>query len=67
MSPGETYSYLIETNAAMTQLTAAAALVNLAGEVLSNTSLKLATAGVAGMDYAKNVADSLPVIQRLSR
>jgi serine protease Do len=67
VSPSETYSNLIETNAAINPGNSGGPLVNLSGEVIGITSLKLAIGGVEGMGYAINIEDALPVIQRLSK
>jgi len=67
ISPSETYSNLIETNAAINPGNSGGPLVNLSGEVIGITSLKLAIGGVEGMGYAINIDDALPVIQRLSK
>jgi len=67
MSPSETYSDLIETNAAINPGNSGGPLVNLAGEVVGITSLKLSAGGVEGMGYAINIADALPVIEKLSK
>ena len=67
VSPSETYSNLIETNAAINPGNSGGPLVNLSGEVIGITSLKLATAGVEGMGYAINIEDAIPVIQKLSQ
>jgi serine protease Do len=67
ISTTETYSNLIETNAAINPGNSGGPLVNLSGEVVGITSLKLSTAGVEGMGYAINIADALPVIQKLSK
>jgi serine protease Do len=67
VSSTEMYSNLIETNAAINPGNSGGPLVNLTGEVVGITSLKLATAGVEGMGYAINIGDALPVIQNLSR
>jgi serine protease Do len=61
----ENYTDLIETNTAINPGNSGGPLVNLAGEVVGITSLKIATAGVEGMGYAINIKDALPVIQRL--
>jgi serine protease Do len=67
ISPSETYSNLIETNAAINPGNSGGPLVNLSGEVIGITSLKLAIGGVEGMGYAINIKDALPVIQRLAK
>jgi len=65
VSETETYSNLIETNAAINPGNSGGPLVNLAGEVVGITSLKLSAAGIEGMGYAINIREALPVIQRL--
>jgi serine protease Do len=67
VSPSESYSNLIETNAAINPGNSGGPLVNLSGEVVGITSLKLAIGGVEGMGYAINIEDALPVIQKLSK
>jgi len=67
VSQTETYSNLIETNAAINPGNSGGPLLNLAGEVVGITSLKLSSAGVEGMGYAININDAMPVIQRLSK
>ena len=67
VSSTETYSDLIETNAAINPGNSGGPLVNLAGEVVGITSLKISQSGVEGMGYAINIGDALPVIQRLSK
>ncbi len=67
ISLSETYSGLIETNAAINPGNSGGPLVNLSGEVVGITSLKLAIGGVEGMGYAINIEDALPVIQRLEK
>jgi serine protease Do len=67
LSATETYMDLIETNAAINPGNSGGPLVNLAGEVVGITSLKLAAAGIEGMGYAINLKEALPVIQRLSQ
>ncbi len=66
VSSSETYFDLIETNAAINPGNSGGPLLNLAGEVVGITSLKLSTAGVEGMGYAINLKDALSVIQQLS-
>jgi serine protease Do len=66
-SSTDTYSNLIETNAAINPGNSGGPLVNMSGEVIGITSLKLSTAGVEGMGYAININDAMPVIQKLSK
>jgi serine protease Do len=66
-SASEAYNNLIETNAAINPGNSGGPLVNLSGEVVGITSLKLSTSGVEGMGYAINISDALPVIQRLMK
>ena len=63
----EEFSSLIETNTTINPGNSGGLLVNLVGEVMGITSLKISTAGVKGMGYATNIADALPAIQRLSK
>lgn len=67
LSATETYMDLIETNAAINPGNSGGPLVNLAGEVVGITSLKLAAAGIEGMGYAINIKNALEVIQRLAQ
>lgn len=67
LSSTEIYNNLIETDAAINPGNSGGPLVNLAGEVVGITSLKLSTSGVEGMGYAININDSLPVIQKLAK
>jgi serine protease Do len=67
LSPSETYNDLIETNAAINPGNSGGPLVNLSGEVVGITSLKLSSAGVEGMGYAINIKDALPIIQQLAK
>jgi S1-C subfamily serine protease len=66
-SQTQTYSNLIETNAAINPGNSGGPLVNLNGEIIGITSLKISQSGVEGMGYAINIQDALPVIQRLSK
>jgi serine protease Do len=65
LSATETYMDLIETNAAINPGNSGGPLVNLAGEVVGITSLKMSAAGIEGMGYAINIKNALPVIQQL--
>lgn len=67
LSANEVYNNLIETDAPINPGNSGGPLVNLSGEVIGITSLKISTAGVEGMGYAINMADALPVIQKLAK
>jgi serine protease Do len=67
VSQTETYNNLIETNAAINPGNSGGPLLNLSGEVVGITSLKMSSAGVEGMGYAININDAMPAIQRLSK
>jgi len=58
-------SGLIETDAAINPGNSGGPLVNLAGQVIGITSLKLTQSGVEGMGYAISMNQALPVIQQL--
>jgi serine protease Do len=61
-----TYENMIEVSAAINPGNSGGPLVNLSGEVIGITSVKVADTGVEGMGYAKSIADAIPVIQRLA-
>jgi serine protease Do len=63
----ETYTDLIETNAAINPGNSGGPLVNMSGEVVGITSLKLSSAGIEGMGYAIDMTEALPIIQKLSQ
>ncbi len=64
---GQTLGNLIETTAAINPGNSGGPLVNLAGEVIGITSLKIATSGVEGMGYAISAEEAGPIIQGLIR
>jgi len=65
VSEGQTLHNLIETSAAINPGNSGGPLVNMAGEVIGITSIKIAMAGVEGMGYAININIAVPVIEEL--
>jgi len=65
VSSGQTLYDLIETSAAINPGNSGGPLVNMAGEVVGITSLKIATTGVEGMGYAISINTALPIIEDL--
>ncbi len=66
VSPTEIFNNLIETSAPINPGNSGGALVNVAGEVMGVTSLKVSQTGIEGLGYAINIIGALPVIQKLS-
>jgi serine protease Do len=66
VSTTQTYNNLIETTAAINPGNSGGPLINMSGEVIGITSLKVSTSGIEGMGYAINMVDALPIIQKLS-
>jgi serine protease Do len=66
VSSTETYNDLIETSAAINPGNSGGPLVNLSGEVIGITTVKVSASGIEGMGYGINMTDALPVIQKLS-
>jgi serine protease Do len=64
-SPGQTMHGLIQTNAAINPGNSGGPLVNMAGEVIGITSIKIAQVGVEGMGYAISINEAMPVIGKL--
>ncbi len=64
-SAGQTLSDLIETDAAINPGNSGGPLVNMAGEVIGITSIKIATVGVEGMGYAISINSAIPIIDQL--
>ena len=56
---------LIETSAAINPGNSGGPLVNMRGEVIGITSVKISTSGVEGMGYAIRLAEALPIIREL--
>jgi len=65
VSPGQTLSELIQTDAAINPGNSGGPLVNMAGEVIGITSAKIAQVGVEGMGYAISINEALPVVEQL--
>lgn len=65
VSSGQTLDDLVETSAAINPGNSGGPLVNMKGEVIGITSVKIATVGVEGMGYAISVDTALPVITEL--
>jgi serine protease Do len=64
-SSGQTLYDLIETSAAINPGNSGGPLVNMAGEVIGITSIKIAATGVEGMGYAISMKTARPIIQSL--
>jgi len=65
VSEGQTLDDLIQTDAAINPGNSGGPLVNMAGEVIGITSIKVAQVGVEGMGYAISSDTALPIIEEL--
>lgn len=65
VSEGQTLEDLIQTDAAINPGNSGGPLVNMAGEVIGITSVKVAQVGVEGMGYAISSNTATPIIQQL--
>ncbi len=65
VSEGQTLADLIQTDAAINPGNSGGPLVNMAGEVIGITSIKIAQEGVEGMGYAISSNTAIPIIQQL--
>jgi serine protease Do len=65
LSPGQTLSGLIQTDAAINPGNSGGPLVNIQGEVVGINSAKVAQVGVEGMGYAISVNEATPIIDQL--
>jgi serine protease Do len=64
VSASQTFTNMIETTAAINPGNSGGPLINLNGEVIGITSLKVSASGIEGMGYAINMQNALPVIQK---
>ncbi len=62
---GQTLYDLVQTNAAINPGNSGGPLVNMAGEVIGITSVKIAQVGVEGMGYAISSNVAMPIIEEL--
>ena len=62
---GQTLYDLVQTDAAINPGNSGGPLVNMAGEVVGITSIKISTVGVEGMGYAISTNIALPIIEDL--
>ncbi len=67
VSSGQTLYDLVETSAAINPGNSGGPLVNMAGEVIGITSVKIATVGVEGLGYAISSNTAKPIIEQLIR
>lgn len=65
VSSGQTLSDLIQTDAAINPGNSGGPLVNMKGEVIGITSVKIAAVGVEGLGYAISINEAIPIIEEL--
>jgi serine protease Do len=65
MSAGQTLHDLVQTDAAINPGNSGGPLVNMNGEVIGITSVKIAAVGVEGLGYAMSIDEAIPIIQGL--
>ncbi len=65
VSEGQTLEDLIQTDAAINPGNSGGPLVNMAGQVIGITSIKISQVGVEGMGYAISINTATPIIQQL--
>jgi len=65
VSAGQTLDDLIQTDAAINPGNSGGPLVNMAGEVVGITSVKVSQVGVEGMGYAISSDSAMPIIEEL--
>ncbi len=62
---GQIIDELIETSAAINLGNSGGPLVNMRGEVIGITSIKIASIGVEGLGYAISINAAIPMIEKL--
>lgn len=67
VAPGQTLNNLVQTDAAINPGNSGGPLLNMAGEVIGITSIKIAQVGVEGIGYAISSQTALPIIESLVR
>lgn len=67
VAPGQTLNNLVQTDAAINPGNSGGPLLNMAGEVIGITSIKIAQVGVEGVGYAISSQTALPIIESLVR
>jgi serine protease Do len=65
VSAGQTLYNLVQTDAAINPGNSGGPLVNMNGEVIGITSVKIAAVGVEGLGYAMSIDEAIPIIQGL--
>jgi len=65
LSLGEKLYDLVQTDAAINPGNSGGPLVNMTGEVIGITSIKIAQVGVEGMGYAISTSEAIPIIEQL--
>jgi serine protease Do len=65
VGPGQTLDNLVETSAAINPGNSGGPLVNMAGEVIGITSVKLIDVQIEGVGYAISTETAIPVIEQL--
>ena len=62
---GQALDHLVETSAAINPGNSGGPLVNMKGEVIGITSVKIASVGVEGLGYAISINEATPIIDKL--
>jgi len=65
IGPGQTLDNLVETSAAINPGNSGGPLVNMAGEVIGITSVKLVDVQIEGVGYAISTETAIPIIEEL--
>jgi len=65
VSSWQTLDDLVQTDAAINPGNSGGPLVNMKGEVIGITSVKVAAVGVEGLGYAININEAIPIIKEL--